>query len=88
MRLSATTGSDADVIVRSLRLPRTMVAVLIGLCLGVAGALMQGHTRNALAEPGIFGVSAGAAFAVVLGLQLGVVESVGVDGLVCSGRAR
>ena len=38
---------------------------------------MQGHTRNALAEPGIFGVSAGAALAVVLGLQVGLVESVG-----------
>ncbi|GAA1545147.1 iron chelate uptake ABC transporter family permease subunit [Kribbella lupini] len=69
-------GSDADVIVRDLRLPRTVVAVLIGSCLGVAGALMQGHTRNALAEPGIFGVSSGAALAVVLGLQLGIADSI------------
>jgi len=75
--LAANDGSDPDVIIRSLRAPRTIVAVLIGLCLGVAGALMQGHTRNALAEPGIFGVSAGAAFAVVVGLQLGVVDAVG-----------
>jgi iron complex transport system permease protein len=75
--LTADDGSDADVIVRSLRFPRTVVAVLIGVCLGIAGALMQGHTRNALAEPGIFGVSSGAAFAVVLGLQLGVADSVG-----------
>lgn len=75
--LTAPSGSDADVIVRSLRLPRTVVAVLVGLCLGMAGALMQGHTRNALAEPGIFGVSSGAALAVVLGLQIGLVESVG-----------
>jgi iron complex transport system permease protein len=75
--LSANTGADADVIVRSLRLPRTVVALVIGVCLGIAGALMQGHTRNALAEPGIFGVSAGAALAVVLGLQIGLVESVG-----------
>lgn len=74
--LVADTGSDPDVIVRSLRFPRTVVAVLIGLCLGIAGALMQGHTRNALAEPGIFGVSSGAALAVVLGLQLGVADSV------------
>ncbi|MBB6571051.1 iron ABC transporter permease [Kribbella sandramycini] len=74
--ITADNGSDADVIVRSLRAPRSVVAVLIGLCLGVAGALMQGHTRNALAEPGIFGVSSGAAFAVVLGLQVGLVESV------------
>nr|WP_202893883.1 iron ABC transporter permease [Kribbella italica] len=69
-------GSDADVIVRDLRLPRTVVAVLIGTCLGIAGALMQGHTRNALAEPGIFGVSSGAALAVVLGLQLGLADSI------------
>jgi iron complex transport system permease protein len=69
-------GSDADVIVRDLRFPRTVVAVLIGSCLGVAGALMQGHTRNALAEPGIFGVSSGAALAVVLGLQFGLADSV------------
>ena len=75
--LTANDGSDADVIVRSLRFPRTVVAVLIGACLGIAGALMQGHTRNALAEPGIFGVSSGAGFAVVLGLQLGVADSVG-----------
>jgi iron complex transport system permease protein len=69
-------GTDADVIVRDLRLPRTVVALVAGCCLGVAGALMQGHTRNALAEPGVFGVSAGAALAVVLGLQAGVVRSV------------
>lgn len=75
--LTSPAGTDADVIVRNLRLPRTVVAVLIGLCLGIAGALMQGHTRNALAEPGIFGVSSGAALAVVLGLQVGLVESVG-----------
>lgn len=70
-------GRDADVIIRNLRLPRTVVAILVGLCLGIAGALMQGHTRNALAEPGIFGVSSGAALAVVLGLQFGGVSSVG-----------
>jgi iron complex transport system permease protein len=75
--LTSPTGSDADVIVRNLRLPRTVVAILVGLCLGIAGALMQGHTRNALAEPGIFGVSSGAALAVVLGLQVGLVHSVG-----------
>src|SRR6266540_3133337 len=69
-------GTDADVIVRSLRLPRTVVALVVGCCLGVAGALMQGHTRNALAEPGVFGVSAGAALAVVIGLQTGVAGSV------------
>ncbi|WP_328992139.1 iron ABC transporter permease [Kribbella sp. NBC_01245] len=70
-------GRDSDVIVRNLRLPRTVVAVLVGLCLGIAGALMQGHTRNALAEPGIFGVSSGAALAVVIGLQVRGNTSIG-----------
>ena len=75
--LGSPTGADADVIVRELRLPRTVVAVLVGLCLGIAGALMQGHTRNALAEPGLFGVSSGAALAVVVGLQTGLADSIG-----------
>jgi iron complex transport system permease protein len=75
--LGPSTGTEADVIVRDLRLPRTVVAVLVGLCLGIAGALMQGHTRNALAEPGLFGVSSGAALAVVVGLQTGLATSIG-----------
>ena len=71
------TGAEPHVIVHDLRLPRTVVALIVGCCLGVAGAVMQGHTRNALAEPGVFGVSSGAALAVVLGLQFGLVESIG-----------
>ncbi|MFH5821322.1 FecCD family ABC transporter permease [Georgenia sp. AZ-5] len=59
-------GSEADVIVREMRLPRTAVALAAGAALGLSGALMQGHTRNALADPGLLGVSAGAAFAVVI----------------------
>ena len=55
-------------IVRDLRLPRTILAVLVGAALGVAGALMQGVTRNPLADPGLLGVNAGAAFAVVLAI--------------------
>ena len=55
-------------IVRELRLPRTALAVTIGAALGVAGALMQGVTRNPLADPGLLGVNAGAAFAVVLAI--------------------
>ncbi len=55
-------------IIRELRLPRTILAVLVGGALGVAGALMQGVTRNPLADPGLLGVNAGAAFAVVLAI--------------------
>lgn len=58
-------GSDTAVIVRELRLPRTVVALVVGAALGVAGALLQGATRNPLADPGLLGVSAGAALGVV-----------------------
>ncbi len=61
-------GSDAAVIVHELRLPRTVLGVLVGLALGAAGALMQGHTRNPLADPGMLGVTNGAAFAVVIAI--------------------
>lgn len=49
-----------------MRLPRTLLAALAGAALGVSGAVMQGLTRNPLADPGILGVNAGAAMAVVI----------------------
>lgn len=52
-------------VVRELRLPRAIIALAVGASLSVAGALMQGVTRNPLAEPGILGLMAGASFAVV-----------------------
>lgn len=51
----------------SCPLPRTILAVTVGSALAVADALMQGHTRNPLADPGLLGISAGAALAVVIG---------------------
>src|SRR5690349_553253 len=69
-------GSDAAAIVRDLRVPRTELGLLVGAALGAAGALMQGATRNALAEPGVLGINAGAAFAVVLAISLLGVGSV------------
>ncbi len=66
--LFAPDGSDAAVIVHDLRLPRTVLGLLVGMALGAAGALMQGHTRNPLADPGLLGVTNGAAFAVVIGI--------------------
>ncbi|UYN99811.1 MAG: iron ABC transporter permease [Devosia sp.] len=54
------------VIVQNLRLPRAVLAVIVGACLSLAGALMQGVTRNPLADPGLLGLTAGAAFAVVV----------------------
>jgi iron-siderophore transport system permease protein len=69
--------SDAHTIVRELRVPRTEVGLLVGAALGACGALMQGVTRNPLAEPGILGINAGAAFAVVVAIFVLGVRSVG-----------
>ncbi|MBO6922470.1 MAG: iron ABC transporter permease [Roseicyclus sp.] len=54
------------VVIRDLRLPRAAIAVMVGAALAVAGALMQGVTRNPLADPGLLGLLAGASFAVVI----------------------
>lgn len=59
-------AQGADAVVSAVRVPRVLVAVLVGAGLGVAGAAMQGVFRNPLAEPGITGVSAGAATVAVL----------------------
>jgi iron complex transport system permease protein len=69
-------GSDAHAIVRDLRVPRTELGILVGAALGAAGALMQGTTRNPLAEPGTLGINAGAAFAVVVAISFVGVGSV------------
>jgi iron complex transport system permease protein len=68
--LDGSTPGDETVIVRELRVPRTLLGLLAGLSLGVSGALMQGHTRNPLGDPGLLGVTAGASFAVVLSIWL------------------
>lgn len=60
-------------IISEIRLPRLLLASLVGLSLGMAGAAMQGLLRNPLAEPGIMGVSSGAALLAVLVLYFGLV---------------
>lgn len=60
------TGVDRAAVVA--RLPRTVLAIVVGAALGMSGASMQAVTRNPLADPGILGVSSGAAFAVVVGI--------------------
>jgi iron complex transport system permease protein len=63
--------TDGDhLVVRTMRLPRTAVGVLVGAALGLAGAVMQGLTRNPLADPGILGVNAGAALLLVVGISV------------------
>ncbi|MCM3656280.1 iron chelate uptake ABC transporter family permease subunit [Agromyces mediolanus] len=59
---------EARYVVEELRLPRTVTGLVVGAALGAAGALIQAFTRNPLADPGILGVNAGAAFAVAIGV--------------------
>ena len=66
-------GGDGDndaMVVRELRVPRTVLGLVAGAALGLAGALMQGLTRNPLADPGLLGVNAGASLFVVLGISV------------------
>jgi iron complex transport system permease protein len=81
-------SNDEHVVVRSLRVPRTVAGLLVGAALGLAGAVMQGVTRNPLADPGLLGVSAGASFAVVLGISvLGVGSALGYIWFAFAGAA-
>ncbi|MFE7481532.1 FecCD family ABC transporter permease [Streptomyces sp. NPDC057552] len=73
-------GSYTTDVVQQLRLPRTLVGLMAGAALGVAGAVMQAVTRNPLADPGLLGVNAGASAAVVFGI--GVVGLAGFGSLV------
>ncbi|KRE37763.1 hypothetical protein ASG73_08975 [Janibacter sp. Soil728] len=59
-------STEAHLIVMDLRLPRTVAGLVAGLCLAVAGVLLQGATRNPLASPTLLGITAGAGFAVVV----------------------
>ena len=61
--------NNDHLIVRSLRVPRTIIGLLVGAALGLAGAVMQGVTRNPLADPALLGIEAGASLAVVAGIS-------------------
>ncbi|WP_165457008.1 FecCD family ABC transporter permease [Agrobacterium cavarae] len=63
-------GSAAHSTITTLRLPRTVAGLLAGIALGLAGAMMQALTRNPLADPGVLGINAGAALAMVVGVGL------------------
>jgi iron complex transport system permease protein len=63
-------NSREHLIIRTLRLPRSLLAIIVGASISTAGAIMQGITRNPLADPGILGINAGAAFAVVIAIFL------------------
>lgn len=71
-------GDNDHLVVRDLRVPRTVVGLLGGAALGLAGALMQGVTRNPIADPGLLGVNAGAALFVIVAITvLGVADVAG-----------
>ncbi|SHG43045.1 iron complex transport system permease protein [Streptoalloteichus hindustanus] len=72
---AARADSHLQMVITTLRVPRTLAAVLVGCALGVAGTLLQSATRNPLAETGLLGVNAGAALGVVLGIAYAGVES-------------
>lgn len=62
--------TEIRLIVRTVRIPRTVLAVVAGIALGAGGALIQGFTRNPIADTGLLGVNAGASFAVVTVIAL------------------
>lgn len=74
--LGNNTGQGDAYVIWSMRVPRTAVGFAVGLALGVAGALIQALTRNPLADPGILGVNAGAAFFVAIGVAVFGVTSI------------
>ncbi|MFI1046504.1 FecCD family ABC transporter permease [Streptomyces griseoruber] len=57
--------TEIRLIVQTVRVPRTVLAIVAGIALGVGGALIQGYTRNPIADTGLLGVNSGASFAVV-----------------------
>ncbi|CAM5739921.1 Vitamin B12 import system permease protein BtuC [Streptomyces microflavus] len=58
-------NSDAAEVIRTLRVPRTLIGLMVGAALALAGTVLQGITRNPIADPGILGISQGASVAVV-----------------------
>nr|WP_247713789.1 iron ABC transporter permease [Qipengyuania sphaerica] len=66
---------NAVLILSELRLPRAMLAIIVGGGLGAAGAAMQGYLRNPLADPGLFGIAPGAALGAVVALWFGFAAS-------------
>jgi iron complex transport system permease protein len=70
--LLSPTPQLAGLIVTDLRLPRAVLACVAGAALGLSGAVLQGFTRNPLAEPGLLGVTAGASLGAVIAIYFGM----------------
>ena len=81
-------GNNDHLVVRDLRIPRTVIGIIVGLALALAGTIMQGITRNPLADPGLLGVNAGASVFVVLAIGvLGVTSPAGYVWFAFAGAA-
>jgi iron complex transport system permease protein len=70
--LFASQSQLSSLIVTELRLPRAVLAIAAGATLGLSGAVLQGLTRNPLAEPGLLGVTSGASFGAVIAIYFGI----------------
>ncbi|WP_430449892.1 FecCD family ABC transporter permease [Rhodophyticola sp.] len=68
-------GEAVTLVMREIRLPRALLAVMVGVSLGLSGAALQGFLRNPLAEPGLIGVTSSAALGAVIALQTGFAAS-------------
>jgi iron complex transport system permease protein len=81
-------GSNEHIIIQTVRFPRALIASAVGASLAIAGVLMQTLTKNPLASPGIFGINAGAGFAVVVAITLfSVTDLQAFNGLAFLGAA-
>ncbi|WEV77026.1 iron ABC transporter permease [Janibacter cremeus] len=69
-------GDGAAAGIVAARVDRTLIAVVVGACVAIAGTVLQGLTRNPIAEPGILGLNAGAALLVVIGIRAGLLDGV------------
>lgn len=81
------TTPNAALILAELRLPRAVLAVVVGGGLGAAGAAMQGYLRNPLADPGLFGIAPGAALGAVIALYIGAASTVLLHSFALAGAA-
>lgn len=68
-------SNHLEMVMTTLRIPRTLACVLVGTCFGVSGSILQVITKNPLSEPGILGINGGAALGVVFGLTYWQIES-------------
>jgi len=66
------TGDAVSLVMQEIRLPRALLAIMVGISLGLSGAALQGYLRNPMAEPGLIGVSSSAALGAVVTLQTGL----------------